>query len=162
MLSDEWVQRRTGPVSQRDGTNHGNRETAGSDHHRGAHRLVGHWDGAWRVTGDRWRAEIGRFNVSLIDSLIDLMIHWWNATCFLFLLQGAMDDAGGLFCCLEALRIMKALGLRPKRTVHSRSHTHVSLLFKKADDEVPSLLACLSCLFCLFSWGSDPSGGFHK
>jgi len=31
--------------------------------------------------------------------------------------QGAMDDAGGCFAAWEALRIMKELGLRPKRTV---------------------------------------------
>lgn len=31
--------------------------------------------------------------------------------------QGVMDDAGGCFAAWEALRIMKELGLRPKRTV---------------------------------------------
>ncbi len=31
--------------------------------------------------------------------------------------QGVMDDAGGCFAAWEALRIMKELGLRPKRTI---------------------------------------------
>lgn len=31
--------------------------------------------------------------------------------------QGAMDDAGGCFAAWQALRIMKELGLRPKRTI---------------------------------------------
>ena len=31
--------------------------------------------------------------------------------------QGAMDDAGGVVAAWEALRIMKALGLRPRRTI---------------------------------------------
>lgn len=31
--------------------------------------------------------------------------------------QGAMDDAGGCFAAWEALKLMKLLGLRPKRTV---------------------------------------------
>jgi carboxypeptidase Q len=31
--------------------------------------------------------------------------------------QGAMDDAGGVVAAWEALRLMKALGLRPRRTV---------------------------------------------
>lgn len=31
--------------------------------------------------------------------------------------QGAMDDAGGCFAAWEALRIMKELGLKPKRTI---------------------------------------------
>lgn len=31
--------------------------------------------------------------------------------------QGAMDDAGGCFAAWEALKLMKELGLRPKRTV---------------------------------------------
>lgn len=31
--------------------------------------------------------------------------------------QGAMDDAGGLVAAWEAVRLMKALGLRPRRTV---------------------------------------------
>lgn len=31
--------------------------------------------------------------------------------------QGAMDDAGGIFVCFEAIRVMKKLGIRPKRTI---------------------------------------------
>ena len=31
--------------------------------------------------------------------------------------QGAMDDAGGCFAALEALRMIKELGLKPKRTI---------------------------------------------
>src|SRR5690606_9963923 len=31
--------------------------------------------------------------------------------------QGAMDDGGGCVAAWEALRLMKALGLRPRRTV---------------------------------------------
>jgi carboxypeptidase Q len=31
--------------------------------------------------------------------------------------QGVMDDAGGCFAAWEALRIMKELGLKPKRTI---------------------------------------------
>jgi carboxypeptidase Q len=31
--------------------------------------------------------------------------------------QGAMDDADGIFVCFEAMRILKKLGIRPKRTI---------------------------------------------
>ena len=33
--------------------------------------------------------------------------------------QGAMDDAGGVVAAWEAIRLMKELGLRPKRTVRA-------------------------------------------